>query len=66
MPLNEKEKNDLIAGVAEDLKLFADTFEDGKPSEQDVLAWRSGYIAGYNRSVQLQAEASAGNTSLQE
>jgi hypothetical protein len=67
MPLSAEHQAALVKGVGEDLQLFAQTKENGQPSEDDVINWRSGYIAGYQRAVAIAQELSPNpDTSLQE
>lgn len=67
MPLSQKENEELVLGVSEDLLKYTQT-KEGEVPESDLLAWRSGYIAGYERAKALLSQSTdeSGNTESQE
>lgn len=67
MSLSPEHKAALVKGVSEDLQTFASSKIDGQLSEEDVINWRVGYVAGYQRAIAVAQElASEPTTSLQE
>jgi hypothetical protein len=50
---NEAEKKaKLITAVQEDVNIYLSASEKEEITQQEMIAWRSGYIAGYNRASQ--------------
>jgi hypothetical protein len=45
----EDDKAKLIAAVQEDVNIYLSADEKAEISQEEMIAWRSGYIAGYNR-----------------
>lgn len=49
------EKDKLIEFVSEDVALFLATKDNPEElTEEEMVAWRSGYISGYNRANEIQ------------
>jgi hypothetical protein len=46
---NNEEKERLANAVREDVNLYLSAAEQSEISQVEMLAWRSGYVAGYNR-----------------
>lgn len=47
--MEEEYKAKLVAAVQEDVNIYLSAGEREDITEQEMVAWRSGYIAGYNR-----------------
>jgi hypothetical protein len=45
----ESSKADLIKAVNEDVNLYLSSGERENITEEEMVAWRSGYISGYTR-----------------
>ena len=53
----EPNKQTLVDAVSEDLALFIATKESPEDFQEiEMLAWRSGYIAGYDRAKNLLSD----------
>jgi hypothetical protein len=47
--MEDKEKAKLVAAVQEDVNIYLSAEEREEITEFEMVAWRSGYVAGYNR-----------------